>query len=69
MNNGDIYEGGVDRGRRHGKGELENEDGTKEIGHWVQDKKQGQFECYDQRGKLTHTKIYENHKESENDSY
>ena len=54
--------------QRHGKGELENEDGTKEIGQWVNHKKQGEFECYDQSGKLTHTKFYENKINSDNDS-
>ena len=51
---------------RHGKGEWEYyEEGTKEIGQWVKDKKQGEFEWYDKSGKLTHTEIYEDNKEIE----
>ena len=42
----------------HGKGEEEHEDGTKEVGQWFHNKKQGEFECYDQTGTLTHIKIY-----------
>ena len=50
----------------HGKGEEQYyEDGTKEIGHWVEDMKQGEFECYDNSGALTHTKIYEDDQEIE----
>ena len=49
----------------HGKGEFENEHGTKEIGQWVKDWKQGEFECYDQTGTLTHRKIYKNDQEIE----
>ena len=43
----------------NGKGELEYEDGTREIGQWVKNEKQGEFECYDQSGTLTHRKFYE----------
>ena len=47
-------------GCKHGKGELEYEDGRKEIGKWVGFKgKQGEFECYDKSGTLTHIKVYE----------
>ena len=53
---------------RHGKGELEYEDGSKEIGQWDNHKKQGEFECYDQSGTLTHRKIYENNTTSDSDS-
>ena len=60
---GSIYEGGWDMGDFHGNGEFEYEDGSKEIGQWVKDKKQGEFECYDKRGTLTHRKIYEDGKE------
>ena len=53
-------------GRNHGKGELElYEDGSKEIGEWICDYKQGKFECYDRNGTLTHTKIYKNDQEIE----
>ena len=52
-------------GIRRGKGEDENEDGTKEIGQWVDNWKQGEFECYDQTGTLTHTKIYKEGEEIE----
>ena len=46
---------------RHGKGEWEYyEDGRKEIGKWVENEKQEEFECYDQSGALTHRKIYRN---------
>ena len=48
----------------YGKGEWEHEDGSKERGQWVKGKgRQGEFECYDQSGTLTHRKIYENGKE------
>ena len=61
--NEDIYEGGWSMNNRHGKGEEEHEDGSKEIGHWVKNEKQGQFQCYDQSGTLTHSKIYKNNEE------
>ena len=59
---GDIYEGGWNMDRYNGKGEWEYLDGTKEIGHWVEDEKQGEFECFDQSGTLTHRKIYKDGK-------
>ena len=48
---------------KHGKGKWKYEDGRKETGQWVNGRKQGEFECYDQNGTLTHTKIYEDDKE------
>ena len=63
--NGDIYEGGFEMQKYHGKGEWEYKDGSKEIGHWVENKKQGEFKCYDKSGTLTHTNIYEGGKEIE----
>ena len=60
---GNIYEGGWDMGAKHGKGEYEYyEDGNKEIGHWVKDSKQGEFECYNKSGKLIQTKTYKDGK-------
>ena len=48
---------------RHGKGEYEYKDGGKEIGQCVKGKgRQGEFECYDQSGTLTHRKIYKDGK-------
>ena len=47
---------------KHGKGEWEYEDGSKEIGQWVTVWKQGDFECYDKSGTLTHRKIYKDNK-------
>ena len=43
---GDIYEGGLNKGYWHGKGEEEyySQDGRIEKGEWVDDKKQGEFE-------------------------
>ena len=42
---GDIYEGGLNMGNNHGKGEYEYyEDGRIERGSWVKDKRQGEFE-------------------------
>ena len=52
-------------GDMHGKGEWEYKDGSKEIGQWINNKRQGEFECYDQSGTLTHRKIYEDDKEIE----
>ena len=58
--NGDIYEGGFNMDYNHGKGEWEHyENGIKEIGHWVNACKQGEFEYHDKNGALTHRKIYE----------
>ena len=51
---------------RDGQGEYEYKDGSKEIGQWLKGKgKQGEFECYDKRGTLTHKKIYKDDKEIE----
>ena len=50
---------------RHGKGEWENMDGRVEIGQWVEDDRQGHFECYDQNGLLTYRKIYEDDQENQ----
>ena len=51
-------------GKYHGKGEWECYiDGRKEIGQWVYGKKQGEFQCYDQSGTLTHAKIYDDDQE------
>ena len=61
--NGNIYEWGWDNDDKHGKGELEYNDGGKEIGQWVKSRKQGEFKCYDKSGTLTHTKIYKDGKE------
>ena len=56
--NGDIYEGGYNKGKRHGKGEIEYyEDGRVEVGHWEDDIKQGEFECRDSQGNRT-MKLY-----------
>ena len=63
--NGDIYEGGFNMHRCHGKGVEYYEDGRKEIGQWVEGSKQGEFECHDKSGTLTHTKIYKDDKEIE----
>ena len=61
--NGDIYEGGWNMGFLYGKGEYEYyEDGSKEIGQWVESGKQGEFECHDKSGKFTHRKIYKDGK-------
>ena len=41
--------------RYHGKGEWEDYGGkTKEIGIWDEHQKQGEFQCYNQSGALTH---------------
>ena len=43
----------------HGKGTYEYyEDGRKEAGQWVKNKRQGEFECYDKNGTLTHKMTY-----------
>ena len=48
----------------HGKGERKyHEDGRKEVGQWVKSLNQGEFECYDRSGALTHRKIYEDGRE------
>ena len=60
---GCIYEGGYHMHNKQGKGELEYIDGTKETGQWVGDMKQGGFEWYDNNGRLTHRKVYQDHKE------
>ena len=60
---GDIYEGGWNMDKYNGKGEWEYLDGTKEIGQWVEDEKQGEFECYDYKRRLTHIKVYKDGKE------
>ena len=62
---GDIYEGGWDMGSYYGKGVYEYEDGSKLIGQWVEQKRQGEFELYDKNGILTHRKIYQDDKEIE----
>ena len=61
---GNIYVGGWDMDRYHGKGEWEIYGGkTKEIGRWDEHQKQGEFQCYNQSGALTHIKIYKEDKE------
>ena len=50
-------------GNYNRKGEYEYSDGRKEIGQWVEGKKQGEFEWYDYKKRLTHIKVYENDKE------
>ena len=53
-------------GNYHGKGEYKHhDDGSKEIGRWFENKKQGEFKCYDKNGTLTHRKIYKDDKEIE----
>ena len=51
-------------GAYHGKGEFEYEDGRKEIGQWDKGR-QGEFECYNKSGALTHIKIYKDDQEIE----
>ena len=49
---------------KNGRGEEEYyKDGSKEIGQWDSNYKQGEFECYDQSGALTHRKIYKDNEE------
>ena len=50
-------------GNYNRKGEYEYSDGRKEIGHWVEGKKQGEFEWYDYKKRLTHIKVYKDDKE------
>ena len=51
-----------------GKGEYEYyEDGRIEKGLWVHNDKQGEFECYDQNGTLTYTKVYKDDTDSDSD--
>ena len=58
-----FYEGEFNMNHIHGKGEFVFEDGSKEIGQWDEDYREGEFQCYDKSGTLTHTKIYKANKE------
>ena len=56
--NGNIYQGGWEDGEMVGAGEMEYEDGTREIGNWLKyNGKHGEFRSYDKYGKVS-TKMY-----------
>ena len=48
--NGESYTGGYKQGDWNGKGEVEWEDGSREIAYWVDWKKEGAAKYYDQNG-------------------
>ena len=54
-------------GSRSGKGEYEYNDGRKEIGAWSGETRNGEYEYYNSRGKLTLRKVFENNKESKSE--
>ena len=47
---GYSYTGGWKQGRRNGKGEWEEADGSREIAYYVDDKKEGAAKYYDKNG-------------------
>ena len=56
---GTIYEGRFFYdGEREGMGEVEFEDGSKEVGNWTYGYRQGSFEYFDENGVKTSEKIY-----------
>ena len=59
---GDVYEGGWETGKWHGRGEYEDCFGAREVGNWVNNCKQGEFKCYDEDGYLTY-KVYRDNEE------
>ena len=62
---GDIYEGGFNMGQKHGKGEFEFfEDKQRIVGQWINNKREGEFTCYDKHGNMT-IKHYKDGKEVE----
>ena len=62
---GDIYEGGFNMGKRHGKGEMKYySDGRIEKGSWVNGDKQGEFEVTYKDG-TTHKVMYKNNERVE----
>ena len=50
----DIYEGEFNMDKLHGKGKHEvYESGIRIVEHWINDKPEGEFKCYDKQGNMT----------------
>ena len=45
--------------KKQGKGEFIYADGTRLVGTWNDDKKQGRFECYENNGNLIESRLYQ----------
>ena len=61
FSNGNFYIGGWRQDNKHGLGEYHWKSGGKEIGHRVDDKKEGLFKYYDILGKKQ-DRVYKNGK-------
>ena len=51
LRNGESYTGGYKQGKKHGKGEEEWKDGSREIANYVNGVKEGTAWYFDENGK------------------